>query len=107
MQAQQEAKEGVAREAGEKAVKKIKATEMSPIKKYSILKERIWEVQRILDSKRSLRKTNKSVSTTPQMTCYRGAKVCSKWLQVRIDDHNIQPDNKFTIGLKVRLQNWL
>ena len=36
------------------------------------------------------------VNTTPQMTCFRGAKVCNKWLQERID-HNIQPDNKFTI----------
>ena len=34
-----------------------------------------------------------SVNTTPEMTRFRGAKVCSKWLQERIDDH--------TIGLKV------
>ena len=24
------------------------------------------------------------VSTTPQMTCFRGAKVCSKWLQEEV-----------------------
>ena len=46
----------------------------------------------------------RGVSTTPQMTCFRGAKVCSKWLQERSDDQIIQPDNKFTIGLKVRIQ---
>ena len=40
-------------------------------------------------------------NTTPQMTRFRGAKVCSKWLQERIDDHNIQSDYKGTIGLKV------
>ena len=32
------------------------------------------------------------VNTTPQMTRFRGAKVCNKWLQVRIDDHRIQSD---------------
>ena len=42
-----------------------------------------------------------SVNTTPQMTRFRGRKVCSKWLQERIDDHNIQSDYKCTIGLKV------
>ena len=41
------------------------------------------------------------VNTTPQMTRLRGAKVCSKWLQERIDDHNIQSGYKCTIGLKV------
>ena len=41
------------------------------------------------------------VSTTPQMTRFRGAKVCSKWLQEIIDDHNIQSDYKCTTGLKV------
>ena len=44
------------------------------------------------------------VSTTLQMTCYRGAKVSSKWLQERSDDHNIQSDYKFTNGLDVRIQ---
>ena len=29
------------------------------------------------------------VKTTPQMTHFRDAKVCNKWLQVRIDDHRI------------------
>ena len=43
-----------------------------------------------------------SVNTTPQMTRFRGAKACSKWLQERIDDHNIQSDYKFTIRLKVQ-----
>ena len=33
------------------------------------------------------------------MTCFRGAKVCSKWLQERIDDRNIQSDNKYKSGL--------
>ena len=48
-----------------------------------------------------------SVGTTPQMTCFPDAKVCSKLLQERSDDQIIQPDNKFTTGLKVRIQNWL
>ena len=43
-----------------------------------------------------------SVNTTPQMTRFRGAKVCSKWLQERIDDQNIQSDYKRTIRLKVQ-----
>ena len=46
------------------------------------------------------------VNTTPQMTRFRGAKVCSKWLQERIDDHNIQSDYKYKSGLKVRIQYW-
>ena len=29
------------------------------------------------------------VNTTPQMNRFRGAKVCSKWLQERIDDHSV------------------
>ena len=44
------------------------------------------------------------VNTTPQMNRFRGAKVCSKWLQERSDDRNVQSDYKFTIGLKVRIQ---
>ena len=50
------------------------------------------------------------VNTTPQMTRSRGAKVCSEWLQERIDDHSIQSDHKCTIGLKVQkweFINWL
>ena len=47
-----------------------------------------------------------SVNTTPQMTRFRGAKVCSKWLQERSDDNNIQSDNKYKSGLKVRIQYW-
>ena len=38
------------------------------------------------------------------MTRFRGAKVCSKWLQERIDDHSIESDYKCTTGLKV--QKW-
>ena len=44
------------------------------------------------------------------MTRFRGAKVCRKWLQERIDDHSIQSDCKCTIGLKVQkwqFSNWL
>ena len=41
-----------------------------------------------------------AVSTTPQMTCFRGAKVCTKWLQGKSDDHRIQSDYKCTIGLQ-------
>ena len=48
--------------------------------------------------------TDGGVKTTPQMTRFRGSKVCSKWLQGRIDDHNIQSDYKCTIKLKV--QTW-
>ena len=40
------------------------------------------------------------------MTRFRGAKVCSVWLQERIEDHNIQPDNKYKSGLKVKIQYW-
>ena len=43
-------------------------------------------------------------STTPQMTCFCGAKVCIKRLQERSDDQIIQPDNKFKFGPKVRIQ---
>ena len=42
---------------------------------------------------------SRSVYTTPQKRCFRGAKVCSKWLQERSDDSISQSDNKFTIGL--------
>ena len=48
--------------------------------------------------------TDGGVNTTPQMTRFRGARVCSKWLQERIDDHNIQSDYKYKSGLKVRIQ---
>ena len=41
-------------------------------------------------------------TATPQMTRFRGAKVCSKWLQERFDDRSIQSDYKCTIGLKVQ-----
>ena len=44
------------------------------------------------------------VNTTPQMTRFRGAKVCSTWLQERSNDHNIQSDNKYKSGLKARIQ---
>ena len=39
------------------------------------------------------------VNTTPQMTCFRGAKVCTKWLQ-ESDDELIQSDNKMRIGTR-------
>ena len=51
-----------------------------------------------------LQLTTGCVNTTPQMTRFRGAKVCSKWLQERIDDHNIQSDYKYKSGLKVGIQ---
>ena len=35
------------------------------------------------------------VKTTPRMTCFRDAKVCTDWLQKRIDDHRIQSDYKY------------
>ena len=38
-----------------------------------------------------------SVDTTPHMTCFRGAKVCTKWLQGKSDDELIQLDNKMRI----------
>ena len=40
------------------------------------------------------------VNATPQMTRFRGAKVCSKWLHERIDDHNTQSDYKYKSELK-------
>ena len=43
-----------------------------------------------------------SLNTTPQLTRFRGAKVCSKWLQERIDDPSIQSDYKCTVGLQVQ-----
>ena len=46
-------------------------------------------------------------NTTPRMTHFRGAKVCNKWLQERIDDHIIQSDHKYTNVLKVRIQQLL
>ena len=46
--------------------------------------------------------THTLVNTTPQLTRFRGAKVCSEWLQERIDEHNIQSDYKCTIRLKVQ-----
>ena len=40
------------------------------------------------------------VKTTPQMTRFRDAKVCSNWLQVKIDDHTIQSDYNCISGLQ-------
>ena len=34
------------------------------------------------------------------MTCFRGAQVCTKWLQGKSDDELIQPDNKIRIGTR-------
>ena len=46
------------------------------------------------------------VRTTPQMTRFRGAKVCSKWLQ-EIDDHKIQSDYKYKSELqKKEFSTW-
>ena len=36
-------------------------------------------------------------NTTPQMTCFRGPKVCTKWLQGKSDDELIKHDNKMKI----------
>ena len=43
-----------------------------------------------------------TVNTSPQMTRFRGVKVCSKWLQERIDDHNIQSNYKYKSGQVAR-----
>ena len=45
----------------------------------------------------------KIVNTTPQMTCFRGAKLCTKWLQGKSDDQLMQPDNKLKFGTKMKL----
>ena len=42
----------------------------------------------------------RGVNTTPQVTRFRGAKVCSKCLQERIDDHNKQSGYKYKSGLQ-------
>ena len=52
----------------------------------------------------SLLCTTGCVSTTPQRNRFRGAEMYNKRLQERIDDHNIQSDNKYKSGLKVRIQ---
>ena len=54
----------------------------------------------------TIKQEGKSVNTTPQMTRFRGAKECSKWLQERIDDHIKQSDYKYKNGLKERIQYW-
>ena len=43
------------------------------------------------------------VKTTPQMTCFRGAKVCTKWLQGKSFDQIIQPDNKLELRTSYKL----
>ena len=40
------------------------------------------------------------VKASPQMTRFRDAKVCNNWLQMKIDDHRIQSDNKCKSGLQ-------
>ena len=45
-----------------------------------------------------------SVNTTPQTTCFRGAKVCTKWLQEKSDDQLIQPDNKLEQGTSYKIK---
>ena len=47
-----------------------------------------------------LRCGTNSVKTTPQMTRFRGGKVCNNWLQMKIDDHRIQSDYKCISGLQ-------
>ena len=44
------------------------------------------------------------VNTTPQMTCFRGAKVCTKWQQGKSDDRIIQLDNKLELGTSYKLK---
>ena len=44
------------------------------------------------------------VNTTPQMMCFRGAKVCTNWLQGKSDDQIIQPDNKLELGTSYKLK---
>ena len=44
------------------------------------------------------------VNTTPKMTCVRGAKVCTKWLQEESDDQITQPDNKLELGTSYKLK---
>ena len=63
-----------------------------------------------LETQRSLQKflepDRKPVNTTLHMTRFRGAKLCSKWLQERIDEHNTQSDYKYKSELKMRIQYW-
>ena len=40
------------------------------------------------------------VKTTPQKTCFRGAKVCTNMATGKSDDQLIQPDNKLKIGTR-------
>ena len=61
VRAQRRCKKVLARETGETAVWKYKGTEKISVNKYRVLKEHIWELQRILDGKQaSLRKTYKN-----------------------------------------------
>ena len=46
------------------------------------------------------------VKTTPQMTHFRGAKVCNNWLQIKIGDHRIRSDCKCKSGQKAKLYTW-
>ena len=59
---------------------------------------------RILGDTANLESATKEDITTPQMTCFRGAKVCTKWLQGKSDDQLIQPDNKLELGTSYKLK---
>ena len=47
-----------------------------------------------------VQEANENVKTTPQMTRFRDGKVCNNWLQMKIDDHRIQSDDKCKSGLQ-------
>ena len=49
--------------------------------------ERVVGRQRVTSGSRGHAVPLGCVKTTPQMTCFRDAKVCNNWLQIRIDDH--------------------
>ena len=44
------------------------------------------------------------VNTTPQMTCFRGAKCVHKMATGKSDDQSIQPDNKLELGTSYKLK---
>ena len=55
MRAQRGGTEGMAKETGDAAVKKIRAAETILVHTYSVLKEHIWEMQHVLDGKKKTR----------------------------------------------------
>ena len=44
------------------------------------------------------------LNTTPQMTCFRGAKVCTTMASGKNDDRSIQSDNKLGLGTSYKLK---